>query len=195
MQNEQGQRTVYFIFQKTKYIFHYEKDDVRNGYFRPLDFPVHDSMGTYLRSSGVTSELASAALAKYGKNVFDIPLPPFMDLFIEHAMAPFFVFQIFCVALWCLDEYWYYSVMTLFMLVMFEATIVKRVSTAASCSSFILLLLQQPCFSRFACPSACDVLFAFCTSALEEFGVVARYAYATVQGVCVSQREMDSDHE
>lgn len=82
-------------------------------------------MATFQKSRGLeTREEIDRIQQHYGDNTFDIPVPTFTELFKEHAVAPFFVFQIFCVGLWLLDEYWYYSLFTLFMLVAFESTVV-----------------------------------------------------------------------
>lgn len=95
--------------------------------FRRLDFPTQNALQAYLASTGYTSEteLALAGI-KWGKNDFDIPIPHFGELLKEQLVAPFFVFQFFCMLLWCLDEYVYYSMLTLLMLVVFECTVVKQ---------------------------------------------------------------------
>ncbi|CAN3360603.1 endoplasmic reticulum transmembrane helix translocase [Diutina catenulata] len=113
-----------FLFQKRRHLW-----DEKLQKFAPPQFPIDDpeiKLGVFQKDQGLSGD--TERLAKtYGKNVFDIPVPTFMELFKEHAVAPFFVFQIFCVALWCMDEQWYYSLFSLFVLVAFEmSTVFQR---------------------------------------------------------------------
>ncbi|KAG4392757.1 hypothetical protein GLYMA_04G204800v4 [Glycine max] len=111
----------YFDFRKQCFVHSKEK-----GTFCKLSYPTKETFGYYLKCSGHGSEAkVLAATEKWGRNVFDYPQPTFQKLMKEHCMEPFFVFQVFCVGLWCLDEYWYYSLFTLFMLFMFESTMAK----------------------------------------------------------------------
>lgn len=112
----------WFMFQKIKYVWDEEKAT-----FRSIEFPVNRSLQAYMDSKGLESEEDLSVVEKtYGTNKMEMVVPEFAELFVERATAPFFVFQIFSVSLWCLEQYWYYSLFTLFMLVLFECTLVKQ---------------------------------------------------------------------
>lgn len=114
--------SVWFLFQKTKYLYSFERKC-----FRGIEFPVGMPLRMYQECKGYTDDAdLAAAERRYGRNDLEMEVPEFGALFKERATAPFFVFQVFCVALWCLDEFWYYSVFTLFMLVAFECTLVQQ---------------------------------------------------------------------
>lgn len=112
----------FFTFQKIKYVW-----DENKKQFRATEFPINRPFQEYFDSKGHEDDDALAVAEKrFGKNSMQMVVPEFHELFIERATAPFFVFQVFSVGLWCLDEYWYYSLFTLFMLIVFECTLVQQ---------------------------------------------------------------------
>uniref|UniRef100_A0A0K2ULY2 ATPase type 13A1 [Nasonia vitripennis] n=1 Tax=Lepeophtheirus salmonis TaxID=72036 RepID=A0A0K2ULY2_LEPSM len=117
-----GDEDVWIVFQKIKYIWDMEKKR-----FKQVEFPISQTLRHYFESKGYeTEEELLKAKNIYNNNTVDMSIPDFQELFKERATMPFFVFQVFCVGLWCLDKYWYYSIFTLIMLVMFECTLVKQ---------------------------------------------------------------------
>jgi cation-transporting ATPase 13A1 len=119
--------STWFSYQQAKFCLNPPVEGQKGGVFRVLGYPASLQLSSYLDCKGhMQAANQKLAAAKWGKNEFEIPLPDFWDLFREHMVAPFFVFQVFCVGLWCLDEYWYYSVFTLMMLGVFESTVVKQ---------------------------------------------------------------------
>eukprot|EP00736_Rhodelphis_marinus_P009660 Rmarinus@m.12517 len=114
------QQRPWFVFRNQKFRY---CDNVST--FEPVSIPIYFPLKYFYSNSGLSSTASSELRKEIGTNTFDIPKPKFSSLFMEQATAPFFVFQVFCVFLWLMDDYWYYALLTLFMLVVFEATVTK----------------------------------------------------------------------
>lgn len=111
-----------FVFQQRKW----KLDAVTEQFVKPR-FPTKDNLSMYFAWEGLaTTADRSKQLDMFGRNETEVVIPDFQTLLVDHALAPFFVFQMFCVLLWCLDQYWYYSLFTAVMLVAMECTIVMQ---------------------------------------------------------------------
>jgi cation-transporting ATPase 13A1 len=119
-----------------RFVFHsltFEVDAIGSGdmTIRRAAYPEREALTYYSAWKGWSHSEAARASARFGSNAVQIPLPSFSVLFKEHATAPLFVFQVFSVILWTLDEYFLYSLWTLATLVGLEAVLVyQRIKTA-----------------------------------------------------------------
>lgn len=75
-----------------------------------------------MNAKGLTPSQVTSKLEQYGRNEIRIPTPKMMDLLKQQLMSPLAIFQVFCAILWMLDEYWQYTIFTLFSIVALECT-------------------------------------------------------------------------
>nr|CCC91813.1 unnamed protein product [Trypanosoma congolense IL3000] len=111
-----------FVFQQRKW-----KLDTAVRMFVKPRFPTKEKLSIYYNWNGhATKADCGRQLDTFGSNETEVVIPDFQTLLVDHALAPFFVFQMFCILLWCLDSYWYYSLFTAVMLVIMECTVVSQ---------------------------------------------------------------------
>ena len=94
-----------------------------------LSYPLNVPIGNFLSSNnGIVSPTeVGCRQSMYGMNMVDIPVPPFYKLYLEQLLSPIPIFQLFCSALWMMDEYWKYTLFTLLTIFGFEvSTTVQR---------------------------------------------------------------------
>eukprot|EP00501_MAST-03F_sp_TOSAG23-6_P001273 GSMAST32.ASY1.ANO1.1321.1 assembled CDS len=59
---------------------------------------------------------------KFGLNRMSITMPSFLELYRNQLLAPLCIFQFFVAFLWLLDEYWQYTLFSIFSIFMLEST-------------------------------------------------------------------------
>ena len=105
----------------------YVYDDIKKEFYRPkLETLKKLKVGEFLSVEPISNEDVSKLKAKFGENKMRIPIPSFFSLYKEHVVAPFFVFQLFCILLWVFDDYGLHSLISLAMLCIFEVTVVGQ---------------------------------------------------------------------
>jgi cation-transporting ATPase 13A1 len=107
--------------EKVNYIYNTEKQ-----IFEKSRLNIKKPLGEFLEAKPGSEAEQKELRTIYGNNQMKIPIPSFFSLYKEHIVAPFFVFQLFCILLWVFDDYGIHSGMTLLMLCIFEATVVGQ---------------------------------------------------------------------
>ena len=109
--------------EKVLYVYNEEKKE----FYRPkLEMLKKNKVGEFLSVEPIKFDDVSKLRAKFGENRMKIPIPSFFSLYKEHIVAPFFVFQLFCILLWVFDDYGLHSFISLVMLCVFEMTVVGQ---------------------------------------------------------------------
>lgn len=117
-------KRIYFEFQKRTYEYNAQLNVFEKVAY-PTKLPIEQYMIAARTTNGLSGDVILHTMRRFGSNRLEMPAPTFAELYKESLLAPFFIFQVFCIFLWLLDEYWRYSLLTLVMMLIFEATVVS----------------------------------------------------------------------
>ena len=102
---------------------------------------------------------------KFGQNTLSIKTPGFLELFLVQLLTPVAMFQFFTSALWLLDEYWQYTMFSLFNIMMFESmTVFQRLQTLKTLSGMSTKPYEYPSLFVTLCCTFVPLCSALCSS-------------------------------
>ncbi|KAK5643080.1 hypothetical protein RI129_006925 [Pyrocoelia pectoralis] len=102
----------HFHYKHTKYVYHNEFN------FIPLDiFVPPSSLADLLQYSNGLNQLEyKNFLELYGPNAITVEVKSYWTLFVEEVFNPFYIFQLFSMALWLIDDYAIYACCVLILI-------------------------------------------------------------------------------
>ncbi|XP_033763679.1 probable cation-transporting ATPase 13A3 isoform X1 [Pecten maximus] len=112
----------YFDHQHLRYIW---EQEVRS-FVQLQDLSYNTKCSTMQESfQGLSQREQAQKQVVYGENLIDVEVKSYWRLFIEEVMNPFYIFQIFSIILWMMDNYYYYAA-CIFLISLISITISLR---------------------------------------------------------------------
>ena len=106
-------------------IYLYSKEK-KNFYPSKFDKLKNCTIGKILESKPLTNEQIIENKIKFGENKMKIPIPSFSNLYKNHIITPFNIFQLFCIVLRIFDNHSSYSIISFIMILAIELILVTK---------------------------------------------------------------------
>ncbi|XP_036959731.1 cation-transporting ATPase 13A2 isoform X2 [Acanthopagrus latus] len=97
----------YYLFEGLRYIWLDRKGAFCRVSVLNEDWTCKDLYGF---QKGLSHLEQSSRRRMYGPNLIDVPVKPYMKLLFEEVINPFYVFQLFSITLWMIDNYYIYAI-------------------------------------------------------------------------------------
>ena len=111
------------VLEKKIYIYDKNKKQFYRAKYKKLK---NNKVGMLLLSKGLTKDKINKKRVKFGENKMKIPIPYFLNLYKDHILTPFFIFQLICTFLKIFDNDSFYSLISIIMACIFEIIIVTQ---------------------------------------------------------------------
>ncbi|XP_021065625.1 probable cation-transporting ATPase 13A3 [Mus pahari] len=109
----QSQQMRYFTHHSIRYFWN---DAIHNfDFLKGLDEGVSCASIYEKHSAGLTQGMHAYRKLIYGVNEIAVKVPSVFKLLIKEVLNPFYIFQLFSVILWSIDEYYYYALAIVIM--------------------------------------------------------------------------------